>query len=73
MPKPKPTTPAAIRAAGLDALRERLGRAGMVRFLQQLAPGAGDYTKERQAWLDQLSVEEIRELNAPRKTRRKRA
>ena len=28
-----------IRRAGLDALRERLGPAGMIRFLQQYEPG----------------------------------
>ena len=48
-----------IRARGLDALRRELGVAGMVRFLQQFETGKGDYTKERRAWLDELSVDDI--------------
>ena len=36
-----------IRTAGLEALRERLGRAGMIRFLGQFDNGAGDYAKDR--------------------------
>jgi hypothetical protein len=73
MPKPKPKTQAAIRAAGLDALKERLGRAGMVRFLRQFSSGSGDYTQERQAWLDELTVDDIQEKHAPQKSRKKRA
>ena len=36
-----------IRREGLDALRERLGRAGLVRFLQQFETGSGDYTNRK--------------------------
>jgi hypothetical protein len=50
-----------IRREGLTALRERLGRAGMVRFLQQFETGHGDYAQDRHAWVDQLSLEQIRE------------
>jgi len=50
-----------IRREGLAALRERLGQAGMVRFLQQFETGHGDYAKERHAWVDQMSLEQIRE------------
>ena len=32
-----------IYREGLRALRDRLGRAGMVRFLQQFETGGGDY------------------------------
>jgi len=48
-----------IRQAGLEALRERLGAAGTIRFLQQFDPGHGDYTQDRHAWLDSLDVDEI--------------
>jgi hypothetical protein len=48
-----------IRRAGLEALLERLGPGGTLRFLQQFDPGHGDYTKERHAWLDGLSLEDI--------------
>jgi hypothetical protein len=52
-------TPEQIRAEGLEALRQRLGVVGMVRFLQQFETGRGDYTSERQAWVDQVDAETL--------------
>lgn len=40
-------SPEAVRAAGLQALRQALGPLGAVRFLQQFDKGSGDYTKEK--------------------------
>jgi len=48
-----------VRRAGLDALLERLGAAGTIRFLQQYDSGHGDYTKDRAAWLDDQPLEKI--------------
>ena len=48
-----------IRQAGMKALVDRLGLAGMIRFLQQFDPGSGDYTRERHEWLGELTVDEI--------------
>lgn len=48
-----------IRKAGLEALLERLGHDGTLRFLQQYNPGQGDYTADRHAWLDPLTLAEI--------------
>lgn len=48
-----------IRREGLEALRERLGRAGMIRFLQQFETGSGDYARERHEWVDETSLEDI--------------
>jgi len=45
----------------LQALRERLGQAGMIRFLGQFDNGEGDYTKDRHEWADTTSLDEIRE------------
>ncbi len=50
-----------IRREGLEALRERLGRAGMIRFLAQFENGDGDYAKTRTEWVDQTSLAEIQE------------
>jgi hypothetical protein len=61
-----------IRREGLDALRERLGRAGMIRFLAQLGSGEGDYAKARHAWVDALSLEELRGLSQSKKPQPKR-
>lgn len=48
-----------IRQAGFDALVRELGVIGMIRFVQMLRPGSGDYTAERHAWLDGLSIDDI--------------
>jgi hypothetical protein len=54
-------TPPELRRAGLEALHEKLGLVGMIRFLQQFETGKGDYTAERHAWLDGQTIEDIRE------------
>jgi hypothetical protein len=61
-------TPEDIRREGLIALEERLGRAGMLRFLQQFDRGRGDYARERHAWVDSLTLADVKaELKALRK------
>lgn len=49
-----------IRSEGLEALRERLGRADMIRFLQQFETGQGDYASARHEWVDTTTLEDIR-------------
>jgi len=61
-----------IRREGLEALRERLGRGGMIRFLAQFDNGGGDYAKERQEWVDRTSLAEIQD-SSRRSKRRKEA
>lgn len=48
-----------IRIAGLEALKQRLGIVGMIRFLQDMDKGHGDYTTDRQKWLDNPDFDEI--------------
>jgi hypothetical protein len=48
-----------IYAAGLEALHRELGVVGMIRFLQRVSPGTGDYTAERHQLLGNPSVQEI--------------
>lgn len=48
-----------IRREGFQALLDRLGPAGMIRFIQEYDSGRGDYTRDRHQWLDSLSDEEI--------------
>lgn len=50
-----------IRLAGLAALEKELGPVGMVRFLQNYETGTGDYTKERNNWLNESDVESLAE------------
>jgi hypothetical protein len=58
---------------GLDALRERLGPAGMIRFLQMFDTGRGDYAKERHEWVDRTTLDDVRAASSlSRKTRRRR-
>ena len=58
-----------IRREGLDALRQRLGRAGMARFLQQFESGNGDYAKARRKWVDKTSLDDIKRKAAARAKR----
>ncbi len=55
-------TPDEISAAGMDALVDALGIADAARFLQQHGLVTGDYTAERGAWADDLSLEEVLRL-----------
>jgi hypothetical protein len=61
-----------IYRQGLQALRDRLGRAGMVRFLQQFEKGEGDYARERHAWVDRMSLEDLRSRARAKPARKKR-
>ncbi len=62
-----------IRRKGLAALRRELGRAGMIRFLQQFEPGTGNYAAERRTWTDQTTLAEIKAMAGRRATRSRRA
>jgi hypothetical protein len=48
-----------IHREGLAALCERLGRAGMIRFLSQYDNGNGNYADDRHEWVDGTSLAEI--------------
>jgi hypothetical protein len=47
---------AELRKQGYLALVESLGVVGMLRFLQQLEVGYGDYTAERHQWLNDQTL-----------------
>jgi len=53
-----------VRHEGLTALSERLGRADRIRFLRQFDTGQGDYASERHEWVDNISLEEIKNHSA---------
>lgn len=48
-----------IRKAGIESLSRDLGPVGMVYFLRQFEHGEGDYTKERNMWIDDTDIEGI--------------
>lgn len=52
-------TNAEIRARGWDALVEKLGPSGAVRFAMQTERGRGDYSARRHRILGGLSVDEL--------------
>lgn len=56
----KNMTPIEIRRAGIDALSRGLGAVGMVRFLQQGEVGWGDYTADRNKWLESVTLTDIK-------------
>jgi hypothetical protein len=51
-----------VREEGLKALIDRLGRADMIRFLQQFESGRGDYSGDRQEWVNRTTLAEIEEI-----------
>jgi len=50
---------AEIRRLGIEALTKALGPAGMARFMQQFEMGSGDYTRDRDQILGDITLEEI--------------
>lgn len=67
-----PRTLDEVRRKGLEVLRRELGRAGLVRFVQQFESGSGDYAQERRQWLDSLSLEELCGSSGHARTARRR-
>ena len=52
-------TPTELRKKGYQALVDALGQIDTIRFLQQTGWGVGDYTKEREQRLNQVTREEF--------------
>lgn len=48
-----------IRREGLKALKEKLGVEGMIKFIQMYSDGKGDYTKEREELLKDITIEDF--------------
>lgn len=63
-------TDAEFETAAFDLLRRELGADGLARFLRLYRSGLGDYTKERQSWQRDVSVDDlaksIRQRGAPK-------
>ena len=51
-----------IRKEGLKALKEKLGVEGMIKFIQMYSDGKGDYTKDREEILKDVSIEDFEEF-----------
>jgi hypothetical protein len=49
-------TPSEVRTRGYRALRRELGPVGLLRFMHQFERGRGDYSRERHALVDHLSL-----------------
>jgi hypothetical protein len=47
------------RRKGLNLLRKGLGIRGFIQFMQDYGLSEGDYTKERDKWLKEKSVDEV--------------
>jgi hypothetical protein len=59
-----------INQQATEILVREMGVVDALRFLSQFSHGSGDYTKEREQWLDDLSLEQITsEIKAKRKKR----
>ena len=62
-----------IRRDGLEALRRRLGKAGMVQFLQQFDAGRGDYATERHEWVDRMSLDTLRQTAGKKRSAKRQS
>ena len=60
-------TDSEIYELGIQALREKLGPDGAIRFLRQLEQREGDYSVDRDQWLSAPNVETL--ANQIRETR----
>ncbi len=66
--KTKDMTLEEIRLKGLEALAEKLGPAGLIKFMHLFDKGSGDYTRDRHKWLQGINLEQIeKEIAASRK------
>ncbi|MBW2003497.1 MAG: hypothetical protein JRI72_02640 [Deltaproteobacteria bacterium] len=59
MTKLNEQTPAEIRRAGWDALREKLGLAGTLKFILEYDRGEGNYTELRRKLFKDKTVRDI--------------
>jgi hypothetical protein len=64
-------TDADIRAHGWQALVDRLGLTGALRFTMQTESGTGDYARDRHRALGTLSVEQLLARMRSTQTRRR--
>jgi hypothetical protein len=60
---------AQLAADGFAAMVQKLGMADAVRYVQLFHQGAGDYSRERHEWLDDVTHDQIANLMA--KTQKK--
>lgn len=44
----------------LEVLQRELGADGLARFLRLSSSGGGDYTRDRQEWQQELTLDEVR-------------
>jgi hypothetical protein len=68
----KNMTMSSIRLRGHKALFAALGSVGFMRFMQQFV-SRGDYTKDREKWIDKIDLSDLetRAAHAPGKQRRR--
>ena len=67
-------TDAEVYELGLEILLDKLGPAGLIQFFRQCKPCTGDYTAERQKWIDDTTdvktivkrIQEKRKLIVPK-------
>ena len=58
----KRRTATQLAADGFAAMVQKMGLADAVRYVQLFNQGAGNYTRERNAWLDKVSHDQIANL-----------
>ena len=67
----KNMTMSSIRLRGHKALFAALGPVGFIRFMQQFV-SRGDYTKDREKWIDKIDLTDIETRATPASGKQKR-
>ena len=63
---------AEISEEATTILIREMGVVDTLRFLSQMRPGSGDYTKARGEWLDDLSLDQITSAIKSKRPKRRR-
>ena len=50
-----------LKQHAMEILQRELGAGGFARFLRVYRPGTGDYTRDRRAWQNGITVRQIAE------------
>jgi hypothetical protein len=64
-------TMSSIRLRGHQALFDALGPVGFIRFMQQFV-GRGDYTKDREKWIDKIDLSDLEARATPASGKQRR-
>jgi hypothetical protein len=66
-------TPSEVRTRGFQVLNRELGTVGFLKFMHQFEKGRGDYSRDRHALVDSLTLDTIMDGIKRNRVRRRAA